>query len=191
MTQKLITILLSVTMLFPGAAVVDIFVAHEKQMEARRADMYETDPIILVEEPIVELAEGIEREVKPLPFYNATESELEAVAILVYLEAGGESEACQRAVAEVIFNRLASGLWGDTLTDVIYAKNEFEPAEYICESETTDVIREIVQDVYWNGSTLPERIMFFRADHYHMWDGAINEFVIDNTYFSSSRWCEV
>lgn len=122
--------------------------------------------------------------------YTAYAHELEEVARLVWLEARGEPTNCQRNVCEVIFNRLASGIWGDTLTDVIYYDYAFEPAEFIDEAETTDEIREMVYDVFWNGSELPERIMFFRADYYHQWDGAVDEFSVGRTYFSSSEWCQ-
>lgn len=189
MTKRLITILTSAAMLAYVPATINDHVNHDQ-----RTNLHDVQPHISTEltnllSEHAEPAEGIGREATP--YYVATESELEEVARLVYLEARGESVDCQRAITEVIFNRLASGLWGDTLTDVIYAKNEFEPAAYISESETTDTIREMVYDVYWNGSTLPERILFFRADYYHAWYGAVNEFAIDNTYFSSSKWCEV
>ena len=47
-------------------------------------------------------------------------------------------------------------------------------------------IREIVAEVFTNGSKISGDILYFRADYYHAW--AINEFHIDNTYFSSSPW---
>lgn len=199
MTERLLTIFMSITMLFPGAAVVDLFARHERQMEARRADLYEVveneavdpaEPLKGIGREFPEAAEGIGREVKE-PFYEATEGELEAVAALVYLEAGGESEECQRAVTEVIFNRLASGIWGETLTEVIYAPGEFEPAPYIAETVPTQEIRAIVREVYENGSSLEENVLFFRSGYYHGWDGAVAEFAIGKMFFSSSKWCEV
>ena len=121
--------------------------------------------------------------------YNAYEYELEYVAKIVWLESCGESAECQRAICEVIFNRLESGLWGDSLTDVIYSENQFETIEYIDTAEPTDDIRAMVYDVFEHGSTIDESVLFFRADYYHQWEGAVDEFFIDSTYFSSSKWC--
>ena len=152
------------------------------------------------EKNITLLCEGIGRE-QIKPYYSGiTDEELEKLAILAYLEAGGESNDIIRCVVSVVFNRLESGLWGDTLTDVIYAPGEFDPAPYIADFTTEgnfivedklDEIREIINDVYYNGSSIPGRVMFFRTDFFHSWNGAVNEFSIGNVYFSSSRWCEV
>ena len=121
---------------------------------------------------------------------TATENELEECAKLVWLEARGESEQCQRAIAETIFNRLRSDSFPDTLHEVIFQEGQFSPAANIPNSETTDRIREIVYEVFENGNTIAdESTMFFRADFYHKWTGAIALFNIDNTYFSASEWC--
>lgn len=201
--MKYITTLLAAAMLFPSAAVVDIFARHEDQMNALRC----CDGIIEAVEETHEEEEtapavpsvGIGREAYE-PVFEATADELEQLVVLCYLEAGGESDECVRAVAEVVFNRLSYGAWGDTLTEVIYAPGEFEPAAYIAEfsscgnliiEDRLDEIRDIVWDVYNSGVSIPERVMFFRADYYHVFSGAVDEFAVGNVYFSSSRWCEV
>ncbi len=191
------TLLASVMLIPPSAAVIDIFARHEVQREALRS----CEAVIEAVEEIPTVTEyatpaiGVGREA----VYNATQDELEQLVILAYLEAGGESDECVRAVAEVIFNRLSYGSWGETLSDVIHAPGEFEPAAYIAEfapcgnliiEDRLDEIRDIVYDVFYNGSTLPARVMFFRSGYYHQWNGAVDEFVIGDVYFSSSRWCE-
>lgn len=45
----------------------------------------------------------------------------------VYLEARDQSVRGQRAVAEVALRRRDSGLWGDTLCDVVTARKQFAP----------------------------------------------------------------
>ena len=194
------TLLAAVLIIPPSAAVVDIFVQHDNARDV----LYGRNEAIVVNEEVpaitenvavVTLCEGVERASK----YNATKVELEQLVTLCYLEAGGESDAVIRCIAEVVFNRLQSGIWGETLTEVIYAPCEFDPAPYIAEFETggnliiedkLDVIRDIVWDVYYNGVSIPERVMFFRTDYYHNFYGAVNEFAVGNVYFSSSRWCE-
>ena len=199
---KLLSAILAAGILFPSAAVVDIFARHEAQMNALRCcdgiiEVIEETPEDDEDSPAVPSV-GIGREAYE-PAFEATADELEQLVVLCYLEAGGESDECVRAVAEVVFNRLSYGAWGDTLTDVIYAPGEFEPAAYIAEFETggnlivedrLDEIRDIVWDVYNSGVSIPERVMFFRADYYHTFSGAVDEFAVGNVFFSSSRWCE-
>ncbi len=126
--------------------------------------------------------------------YTAYAFELELLAEIVELEAGGESAECRRRVTEVVFNRLASGIWGDSLIDVIYAENdlgyEFDTVHYLGDVEASEETREIVWDVFQNGVEIPARVMFFRTETYHAWPGAVAEFEVDGVFFSSSRWCE-
>lgn len=128
----------------------------------------------------------------------ATEEELELAARIVWLEARGESETCQRCVAEVIFNRLKSGIWGTSLSGVIYAVDQNGNAEfttaghaYDAETELDPAMLELVKNVFYNGCRIPKRILYFHAGCYHDWHGAVDEFYIDNTYFSSSIWVGV
>lgn len=123
---------------------------------------------------------------------ECTDDELEELARLAFLEAGSDwiSDDCIRAVVEVVFNQLNYGQWGRTLHEVIYSPGNYEPAYAIPYTESTERCREIVKDVYENGISLPSRVMFFRAWHYHQWLGAVPEFEIDGVYFSSSYWCE-
>ena len=46
----------------------------------------------------------------------------------VYLEARDQSIRGQKAVAEVALRRRDSGLWGDTLCDVVTARKQFAPS---------------------------------------------------------------
>ncbi len=123
---------------------------------------------------------------------ECTEDELEELARLAFLEAGSDwiSDDCIRAVVEVVFNQLNYGQWGRTLHEVIYSPGNYEPAYAIPYTESTERCRAIVKDVYENGISLPSRVMFFRAWHYHQWVGAVPEFEIDGVFFSSSYWCE-
>lgn len=200
---KLISIVSAIMILQFGGITADLYIRHDQAREAIRG----CDEIIITEaetpteatnEATATPSEGVGR-ITPAPKYNATENELETLVTLAYLEAGGESDSVIRCIVEVVFNRLASGIWGETLTDVIYATGEFDPAPYISDFETggnliiedkLDEIRDIVWDVYYSGVSIPERVMFFRTDHYHGWEGAVDEFAVGNVYFSSSRWCE-
>lgn len=160
----------------------------------------EEQPETTIEQPPIKIAEPSEGVGRVAAYEGVTNDELEQLVVLMYLEGGAESNECVYCLASVCFNRYASGIWGETMTDVIYAPYEFEPAYLIADFDTygnliieerLDEIRDIVWDVYMNGSTIPERVMFFRTDYYHTWDGAVDEFAVGNVYFSSSEWCEV
>ena len=54
-----------------------------------------------------------------------SKKDFELVAKNVFFEAGIEGPMGQLAVAQVTFARLASGRWGSTMHEVIYAKHQF------------------------------------------------------------------
>ena len=62
-------------------------------------------------------------EAPPLPSF--TDADIRLMADVVCWEARGEPFADQRDVAYVIRNRLASGKYGRTVSDVIYQRNQF------------------------------------------------------------------
>lgn len=58
----------------------------------------------------------------------ATASELEILAALIQCEAGGEPYEGQIAVGAVVMNRVRSGGYPNSITEVIYASGQFVPA---------------------------------------------------------------
>ena len=65
-------------------------------------------------------------------------AEQQCLADVIYFEARGESEAGQRAVAEVILHRLAEGTHGRTICDVAYegADQTFCQFTFACDGST-------------------------------------------------------
>ena len=104
------------------------------------------------------------------------------LATIIYLEGGGESYECQLAIGSVILNRLQDGYWGNTLEQVLYAKNQFTPAYKINSTTPTDQQRKVVEQLLTEGLTLPSYVMYFRAWYYFSW--ATPYKYIDDTYFS-------
>lgn len=107
------------------------------------------------------------------PFYSEisnhiTVNERELLARLVYLEARGESYLGQKAVVEVILNRVLSNEFPNTIDGVIYQKNQFSPAEYI--STTTpsqvqyDIVNEVLSEIY---PVLNINVLFFSTKQYN------------------------
>lgn len=148
-------------------------------------------PEVIIEEKeiLVPYQTIIEKEIpvvqKESYIYNITSVEREMLARLVYLEANTESIDCQKAIASVVINRWQNGYWGDTLEDVIYAKGQFTPSKIIPQTTPTENNYEAVDYVIKNGCTIPEYVLYFRANYgfSQTWDG-YNEYVqIDHTYF--------
>ena len=141
--------------------------------------------------PNISETEKIIKLQKKEPYCNLTDEEYELVCAVVDLEAGGEGEELQRAVTECILNRLDSGIWGKTISEVIYAKNQFSVVPYLHKANPSELTKSVVKDVFENGVSIPKRVMFFRTNHYHSNTWAIDEMQIGNVYFSSSKWIEV
>lgn len=57
--------------------------------------------------------------------YNVSEEEAYLLACVVTAEAGGECYEGKLAVANIVLNRLNSGKYGNTISDVVYAKGQF------------------------------------------------------------------
>lgn len=139
-------------------------------MFATKCDADQTDSIVLVE-------------VEPQPVYNVTSVEREMLARLVFREANTESIECQQAVVSVVINRWLSGMWGDTLEEVIYSPQQFAPANLIYCTTPTEMNYEAVDYVLENGVTIPEYVMYFRLDYHFSWRGYCGYKKIDNTCF--------
>ncbi len=56
---------------------------------------------------------------------SLSDADINLMAAVMTLECGNESYEGQLAVANVILNRLQSGAWGSTISDVVYAANQF------------------------------------------------------------------
>lgn len=72
--------------------------------------------------------EGQKEEAAPAYVINASSEDIYLLASCVMMEAGGYSYDGQLAVANVIVNRVKSGRWGKSISDVIYAKGQFPGA---------------------------------------------------------------
>lgn len=113
-----------------------------------------------------------------------TDEEIRDFATLVYLEGGNQSYECQLAIASVIVNRMTTS--NSSLYDVMYAKNQFTPANRIKQHSPSESTLNAVKEVITYGPTIPEHVIFFRADYYHNWGSWVEPYIVyDNTYFSS------
>lgn len=153
-----------------------------KEVEIVKEIEIEKEVIVEVEKEVV-VEKEVTVEIEPTYVYNVTSAEREMLARLVYLEGGVESLECQKAIASVVINRWQNGYWGDTIKKVIYAKAQFSPASKIKTTTPTEMQYEAVDYVLKNGCTLPEYVLYFRANYHHKWTGYQPYTVIGRTYF--------
>lgn len=114
-----------------------------------------------------------------------SDEDKELIARCVMSEAGGESEACQEAVAAVILNRYMSPRYPDNLSNIIV------PGQFSLQDNgeiTTEVYLSVSRALVNYGTgmqCIPYNCYYFRAGKYH--DFGIPYTHIDNTYFSLSE----
>lgn len=129
---------------------------------------------------IIEQHEPIEFQEKGMLAEDITLRDLYELVALIILEAGDQSDKCQRAVASVVVNRVNSDYYPNTLHGVITQHGQYEPVikgktnyyinvmengEAISDEEFEEVERalENVLFILYNGNTLPSDDYLFQA----------------------------
>ena len=90
-----------------------------------------------------------------------TADEIETLARLVRLEAGGECFEGQQAVAEVVLNRVLSPNYPGNVYDVIYQSGQFTPAGSIPYTSATQTQYDAVQAALRGPNILPQAVLYF------------------------------
>lgn len=176
---------LSCAVLFEFIIIICLINSQETIIKTTKVETIKEVPVeveVVVEKEI-EKEVIVEVEVKPKYTYEVTSVEREMLARLVYQEANIESLECQKAVASVVINRWKNGYWGNSLSDVIYAKGQFTPAYLLPKTTPTEINYQAVDEVLKNGVTLPSYVMYFRANYHFNWNGYKPYTSIDHTYF--------
>ncbi len=112
------------------------------------------DPFIY-EEPVREYVE---------PRYEGlklTDEETTLLARLIYVEARGECEDGQQAIAEVVLNRITSGLFGNSLTNLINDESQFVPRKLLKEAKPGQAQYEAIDRALYGPYVLPKEVMFY------------------------------
>lgn len=142
--------------------------------DERKASYYTIEPIVvesikvyveevstLVEEDIIEAKriDGLNNKY----IYEITNDERELLLKLVFREANAESIECQIAILQVIFNRVASNDFKNTIYDVIYEEKQFKPVSNPNFEDTiyTDKNIEALEQVLKGVKIIPDDILFF------------------------------
>ena len=151
-----------------------------KEVEVPKEIITEIEKEVIVE---VEKEVVVEVIKEPVYTYNITSAEREMLARLVYREANTESFECQKAIVSVVINRWQDGRWGSTLKDVVYAPEQFTPANLIYKTTPTETNYAAVDAVLKDGCTVPSYVMYFRSNYHFNWNGYEPYVQMDKTYF--------
>jgi len=95
------------------------------------------------------------------PHIQLTYEERQLLARVVWVEARGECAEGQQAVAEVVLNRMASGNFGNTLNNVIYAEGQFRSVPYLEDAEPYQAQYEAIERAIYGPYVLPEDVVHF------------------------------
>jgi len=110
------------------------------------------------------------------------------VARIVSLESDGSYEG-SLAVASVIYNRLESGRWGNTIHDVISAKNQFSTYGSTKQRDLTDNVIQACIDACNGKRNLPSSVMWFCTESHYAKSAFFRGLTLYDR-FAGSVWCE-
>ena len=111
-------------------------------------------------EPFIYTEEVPEAESR-YPDMELTWEEQQLLAKVIWVEARGESADGQQAVAEIVFNRLCSDHFPDTLRDVIYGEGQFRSAPYLEDVTPWQAQYDAIEDALSGPNVLPENVVYF------------------------------
>ena len=113
----------------PNMIVNGEYVICEINTQDSALDIQEAPPIGRVSEDLAKADEEINNRV--YGSIHFTEEEGQLLRSIVALESHGEGLEGQKAVVEVIFNRILSSKWPNSVRDVIYQKGQFATVKYL------------------------------------------------------------
>lgn len=121
----------------------------------------EPEPTVVVEERIVEVSTGI------VPHYSeialtVTDEEIDILGSVIRAEAGNQSFLGQKAVAEVVLNRVLSPQFPDTIKEVVYQKGQFSTTSVLAKYPPTEEQYAVIDVVFAESEpSLPGDVLFF------------------------------
>ena len=144
------------------------------KIEEMIADEVETIDIV---EPIIEAEETVDELI-----INVSNEDIELLALVTMAEAEGESEEGKRMVIDTILNRVDSERFDNTISEVIYAPNQFTSMWngrvdrcYVADDICQLVIEELTNRTNYD-------VLYFTAYQYGAYGTPM--FQIGNHYFS-------
>lgn len=90
-----------------------------------------------------------------------SDEDVDLLARIIWLEARGECFEGQQAVAEVVFNRMLSDAFPDSLYDVIYQDGQFTTAYRVKEATPGETQYRAIYEALTGTNVLPVEVVFF------------------------------
>ena len=90
-----------------------------------------------------------------------TWDEQQLMAKIIWLEARGESQEGQQAIAEIILNRLVSGKFGNSIHDVIYGEGQFRTTPFLKDADAWQAQYDAIDDALSGPNILPMNVYYF------------------------------
>lgn len=118
------------------------------------------DKDAMPEDPFLYFEEDLRGEPR-YPEIQLTYEERQLLARVIWVEAQGECEEGQQAVAEVVLNRMASPDFGNTLRGVIYGEGQFRSVPYLEDAEPHQAQYEAIEAAIYGPYVLPEGVVHF------------------------------
>ena len=112
------------------------------------------------EEPFIYVEKKPEVECR-YPEIDLTWEEQQLLAKIIWIEAQGEPAEGQQAVAEVVFNRLVSCKFGDTLNEVIFAEGQFRSVPFLDDAQAWQAQYDAIERALEGPYILPKNVVHF------------------------------
>lgn len=111
-------------------------------------------------EPFIYTVEKVDVEPR-YPEISLTADEMDLLAKIVWVEARGETYEGQQAVAEVVFNRMVSGDFPDTVKKVVSNPEQFPSISLISKAEPDAMQYDAIESALYGPYVLPMEVVFY------------------------------
>lgn len=118
--------------------------------------------------------------------FYLSEDDYKLLLTTTFCESGNQPLETQHMTALVILNRVVAGMGGDTVRDIVYAKNAFSVIHWSNFEERgwTDQVEQAVE-LALKENPHPRDMFYFRTSHYHSW--AKDYMKSGDVYFSTKE----
>lgn len=119
------------------------------------------DPAQMPEQAPIYAEPELDRSFTRYPVIELSDADRDLLARVIWAEARGESLEGQQAVAEVVFNRMISAQFSDTLRDVVYGDKQFRSVPHLKDAEPWQAQYQAIDRALYGKSILPAAVLYF------------------------------
>lgn len=158
---------------------------REANVHEIEANVHESEPAALVKEPAPEVKEIVKDESVKTPAPAVPDDTLRLLAKLIYAESNNQEEYGRRLVCDVVLNRVDHPAFEDTISGVIYEKNQFSVVGdgALDKAEVTEDNLRIAREEL--ASRTNSEVLFFTSEGYSAYGTPWKQ--VQDHYFSVWR----